>query len=141
MAALIAVQISNLGDAVAQQKMICGKVRQERRKMQDRSARVLYDRLPGDLKRSVDLAQQEGSPSWLESLPLSEHGYHLSKSEFCDAICLRYSWSLDRPPTRCVCGAGFSIEHALSCPCEGYPSLRHNEVRDLLAGLMSEVAH
>ena len=73
------------------------------------------------------------------SASLSEHGYHLSKSEFRDAICLRYSWSLDRLPARCVCGAGFTIEHALSCPCGGYPSLRHNEVRDLLAGLMSEV--
>ena len=95
LAALIAVQTSNLGDAVAQQKIRRSKVRQERRKMQDRSARALYGHLPGNLKRSVDLAQQKGSSSWLESLPLSEHGYHLSKSEFRDTICLRYSWSLD----------------------------------------------
>ena len=56
LAALIAVQTSNLGDAVAQQKIIRGKVRQERQKMQDRSAHALYDRIPGNLKRSVDLA-------------------------------------------------------------------------------------
>ena len=34
---------------------------------------------------------------------------------------------------------GFTIEHALSCPCGGYPSSWHNEVRYLIAGLMAEV--
>ena len=29
----------------------------------------------------------------------------------------------------------------MSCPIGGYPSLRHNEVRDLIAGFLNEVAH
>ena len=31
--------------------------------------------------------------------------------------------------------------HALSCPKGGFPSLRHNEVRDLTANLLSEVCN
>ncbi len=36
------------------------------------------------------------------------------------------------------CGTHFSIEHALSC---GFPSIRHNEIRDISANLMSEVCN
>ena len=31
------------------------------------------------------------------------------------------------------------MEHAFTCPCGGFPSIRHNEVRDLTASLLSEV--
>ena len=41
----------------------------------------------------------------------------------------------------CVCGKTFSIEHALNCPCGGYPSIRHNELRDITATLLTEVCH
>ena len=33
----------------------------------------------------------------------------------------------------------FSMEHALSCPMSGFPSLRHNEIQDHTANLLSEV--
>ena len=42
-------------------------------------------------------------------------------------------------PSRCVCGENFSVEHALSCPCGGLPSIRHNDIRDLTAKLLTEV--
>ena len=35
----------------------------------------------------------------------------------------------------------FSIEHALSCPKGGFPSIRHNEIRDLTANLLTEVCN
>ena len=35
----------------------------------------------------------------------------------------------------------FPIGHVLSCPNGGYPSIRHNEIRDLTAALLSEVCH
>ena len=44
-------------------------------------------------------------------------------------------------PSHCVCGANFSIEHALSCPKGGFPTIRHNEIRDLTASLMTEVCN
>ena len=31
------------------------------------------------------------------------------------------------------------MEHAFTCPCGRFPSIRHNEVRDLTASLLSEV--
>ena len=33
------------------------------------------------------------------------------------------------------------MEHALSCPFGGYPIVRHNEIRNLTANLLSEVCH
>ena len=32
-----------------------------------------------------------------------------------------------------------SISHALSCPTGGYPTIRHNELRDTTAKLLKEV--
>ena len=34
-----------------------------------------------------------------------------------------------------------SIEHAPSCPSGGFPSIRHNELWDITAALLSEVCH
>ena len=41
----------------------------------------------------------------------------------------------------CSCGHTFSIAHAMSCPTGGYPSIRHNEIRDITASLLTEVCH
>ena len=32
-----------------------------------------------------------------------------------------------------------TVEHAFSCPFGGFPSIRHNELRDITAALLSEV--
>ncbi len=56
-------------------------------------------------------------------------------------LCLRYGWLPSRTPTNCECGKTFSVEHALSCPKGGFPSLRHNEIRDITANLLSEVCN
>ena len=37
--------------------------------------------------------------------------------------------------------SAFSVEHALSCPKGGFPTIRHNEIRDLTASLLTEVCH
>ena len=39
----------------------------------------------------------------------------------------------------CTCGKKFTIDHALSCPCGGLPTIRHNEIRDLTTNLITEV--
>ena len=44
-------------------------------------------------------------------------------------------------PLQCTCGKKFSVEHALSCPHGGFPSIRHNELRNITADLLSEVCH
>ena len=39
----------------------------------------------------------------------------------------------------CVFGQGFSVEHALSCKTGGYSIMRHNSIRDTIAGMLGEV--
>ena len=114
------------------------RLRQE--KLSSVAAQVRSD-LPNSLQRSMDLAQEKGASSWLSALPREEFGYTLHKGAFRDALALRYGWLSSNTPTSCACGASFTVEHALSCPKGGFPIIRHNEVRDLTANLMSEVCH
>ena len=58
---------------------------------------------------------------------------------FRDAICLRFSWKPDQLPEKCVCRSSFTVEHALTCNRRGFSFLRHNEIRDLSAKLLTEV--
>ena len=102
-------------------------------------AASLHLLLPTELQRARELACLKGASSWLTVLPLDEHGFSLHKGDFGDAVCLRYGWPLPHLPTECICGASFTVEHAFTCPHGGYPSLRHNEIRDITAQLMSEV--
>ena len=96
-------------------------------------------RLPHSLKRSMDLAQEKGASSWLTALPIEEFGFALHMGAFHDALALRYNWLPLHTPSMCGCGAKFSMEHSLSCPKGGFPSLRHNEIRNLTANLLTEV--
>ena len=89
----------------------------------------------------LETATEKGASSWLSTLPVSEHGFALHKGAFRDALCLRYGWRPSRLPSHCICEAQFTIEHALNCPRGGFPSIRHNEVRDITADLLSEVCH
>ena len=57
------------------------------------------------------------------------------------ALALRYNWLPLRIPSTCACGVRFSVEHALSCSKGGFPSIRHNEIRDLTANLLTEVCN
>ena len=67
--------------------------------------------------------------------------FALHKTTFHDAIALGYGWDPPRLPRYCSCGAKFSVEHSFTCPKGGFPSLRHNEIRDLTANLLTEVCH
>ena len=55
--------------------------------------------------------------------------------------CMRYNWQPANLPNNCVCGHPFSVDHALSCPTVGFPTIRHNELRDFTAKVMTEVCH
>ena len=87
------------------------------------------------------MATEKGSSTWLTALPLAEHGFALHKGAFHDALALRYGWSPSEMPSKCACGNNLSVEHALSCAKGGFPSIRHNEIRDLTATLLTEVCH
>ena len=56
-------------------------------------------------------------------------------------MALRYGWVPSHIPSHCVCGKSFTVQHALSCPRGGFPSIRHNELRDFTASLLKETCH
>ena len=88
----------------------------------------------------MTLAQEKGASSWLTVRPLQQLGFALHKSAFYDAICLRYGWQLQHLADQCICGHDFTADHAMSCPTGGLPSIRHNEIRDILGALVAEVS-
>ena len=89
--------------------------------------------------RVLDQISEPGSSNWLSCLPLRKHGFVLNKSEFRDSIRLRYNLDLDRLPSQCPCGKTFDVNHSLNCHLGGYIIIRHNEIRDFLAGLLKTV--
>ena len=116
-------------------------LRQSNRDYQKLQAESTYNQLSSQLKRYVDLAKERGASSWLSVLPLDNHGFSLHKGGFQDAISLRYSWQLPSTPTKCNCVSVFSTDHAMICPMGGFPTIRHNELRDITASLLSDVCH
>ena len=62
--------------------------------------------------------------------------FTLNKREFKDAVHLRYDW-----PSTCICGDTFSVDHAMVYRRGGFIIQRHNELRDLEAGMLNIVCH
>jgi len=50
-------------------------------------------------------------------------------------------WLVSGLPTKCVCGHGFTVDHAMNCASGGFPTLHHNELRDFTAAALFEVCH
>ena len=105
------------------------------------AAATVKSALSTALKRAVDLAQERGASTWLTSLPLEEFGFSLHKGCFRDVLSLRYGWLPSNTPTDCACGIHFTLEHSLSCPKFGFPSIQHDEFRDTVGGWLSEVCN
>ena len=116
-------------------------VKQLHREHSTLAAEEIKQRLTPANTRSLDLASERGGSNWLTSLPISEFGFSLHKGAFVDALCLRYGWTPGGMPIHCDCGANFSVKHVLSCPRGGFPSIRHNEIRDITADLLTEICH
>ena len=114
-------------------------IRKDKNKLLKAQAATLKEQLSRPMQYAMELAAEKGASNWLSALPLKEYGFALSKSDFRDALHLRYGWELSRAPSHCICGQPFNADHALSCPTGGLPALRHNEVRDYLAARLSEV--
>ena len=71
-------------------------------------ADTLYGQLSPSFQCCVDLAKESGSSSWLTVLPIQEHGFHLHKGDFWNALSLRYGLSPLNTSKSCHCGASFS---------------------------------
>ena len=60
----------------------------------------------------------------------------LNKSEFQDAVKLRYDCEVPDMPSVCVCGDHFNVDHAMICKRGGFVIQHHNELRDLEAEML-----
>ena len=141
LARLIATQTLELGDAILDVHNVKRRVKIAAFESVRVTAVTLSATLDADFQRVVMLAAEKGASSWLTCRPIKRHGFTLTKGEFRDGIHLRYNWLPQRLPSSCSCGSEFSVSHALSCPTGGFPTLRHNEVRDVTASLLKRVAN
>ena len=95
--------------------------------------------LSPDLLQAVQQTRDKGASSWLNAIPIEEHGLPLNKQEFRDSLCLRYNLLLPNLPSYCACGEIFTVNHALSCKKGGFIAQRHDTIRDLLTSHLSKV--
>ena len=128
-------------EVIADQLQSKATIRNKNKETSAKEADDLYSYLPVQQQKAVELAKEKGASTWLTALPLKEHGFSLHKAAFHDAMALRYGWSPSNLPSKCDCGSNFTVEHALSCAKGGFPSIRHNEIRDLTANLLTEVCN
>ena len=73
--------------------------------------------------------------------PLRNMVLHSILGCFWDALCLRYGWLPSGLPAKCVCGHGFTVDRAMNCSSGGFPTSRHNELRDFTTAVLSEVCN
>ena len=123
-----------------------GQVMEEMKKMKlEKEENLLMelqevkDLVDDKLQRSITLACDKGAGAWLTALPLQSMGYTLNKQEFRDAICLRYGWKIPNTPFHCGCGEKNSVDHTLNCKLGGYVTMRHNNIRNFEASLLSDI--
>ena len=83
----------------------------------------------------------KGSSNWLNFIPTIHDKQQLNKSEFHDALALRYRWKPRYLPSVCECGKPFTVDHALSCVKGEFVHQRHDGLRDTLANIISEVCN
>ncbi len=105
-------------------------VKQLRREQSTLPAEKIKQRLT---TRTLDLASERGASNWLTSLPISEFGFSLHKGTFVDALCLRYGWTPGGTPIHC--------DQLLGRARPRFPSIRHNEIMDITADLLTEICH
>ena len=79
---------------------------------------------------------EKGASSWLAALPLEAHNFNLTKSEFHDALALRYKREPKRLPSVCPCSKDFTVTHALNCHLGGFVDIRHDKIRDVECQLL-----
>ena len=98
----------------------------------------LQSKFSEELAFTIDLAQEKSAFSWLNVLPIWDHGFGLHNSAFRDALALHYGCLPYEILSQCSCGKRFSVEHTLSCSRGGFPNVRHNVIWNYTAYLITE---
>ena len=63
----------------------------------------------------------------------------ICKQTYWDTLCVRYGWEPSKLPSHCTSGANFTTTHAFSCSRGAFPTIRHDQIHDLIAQLLTEV--
>ena len=139
LALMIQNQIKQYAVEKTQIKITKQVIKKEKKDRCHTSLDQLRNNLSEKFKRLLDVSIEKGVSNWLTVLPISDFGFELSKQHFCDAIRLRYVWSIAKFLTTCPGGSRFSIQHCISCKKGLSCLIRHNDLRDLTATMLSEV--
>ena len=99
----------------------------------------ILNNLSDNEKYALELLSEKGASNWINALSRRRYNINLKKSDFRDGIDLRYGWEPSNIPLTCACGQSFDLTHALHCAKGGYTHMRHNEIRDTFATLISKV--
>ena len=116
-------------------------IKEEKKLREEEKVSLVKQHLNPEKLKVYEGITEKGASNWLNALPLKEHNFYLNKQIFWDTIFLRYGIPLPRLPSKCVCDSNpdFTVEHALTCKKGGFISIRHNEVRDFTAEILSEI--
>ena len=114
LASIIVMQGSNppCGNAV---KDLKSKVKAKKEKYTSEKAKVIESKLSDKDLRSLEQLKEKGASSWLSAMPLAEHELTLNKSDFRDALAIRYRKKMKGLPEKCACGQNFDVNHAMNC--------------------------
>ena len=138
LAAIIALQGASLPDE-DEVKLLHLEHRRARIVAEKARSDLVDSKLAPETLRAIQQAREKGASSWLSARPSHEHGFVLNKSEFRDAIAIRYNSQIKNLPSTCPCGQPFNLSHAMNCKRGGFITIRHNEIRDFEACLLSKV--
>ena len=100
---------------------------------------VISESFRKDQRLLNDLNMEQGSSTWLTTMPIREEGYDLNKQHFWDLVHIRYGWRLTRLLINFKYGVKFDLKHSLSCKKGGFVSFRHNQIQNVTASLLPEV--
>ena len=88
----------------------------------------------------VDISTLNGVSNWLTILPVTEFEFQ-SKQQFLDSVRLLYGWENMQSINILPCGSKFDIQQSMSCKKGDFICLRHNDLRNLAANMMSKVCN
>ena len=121
-----------------EQKLIKSNVKINKEERYKATLTELRTQLNENQKPLNDITQEKAVSNWLKAYPISDQGYDLNKQQFWDCVCLPYGWRLTNILSTCSCRSKMDIQHAMSCK-KDFITIRHNDLRDLTANLLTEV--
>eukprot|EP00731_Ephydatia_muelleri_P009516 Em0005g102a len=93
-----------------------------------------------DRQRALRRSLNGKTSTWLNVLPLQNYHFDLSPLQFRDGLAIRYLRDPPCLPPKCDgCGTALTLQHALDCKKGGLVIQRHNEIRDCIGDIASQV--